>query len=336
MKSEENTFEFNNWIYTCRIFGSDIDYGKTGQKLEFELELDTPDYNEIPKTLTKHYSVDKYSVKSLLNRELYASHPRQLNDLYDCYHGFIDFSGMRLEDYLTYFKALKSEDEVRYLYEHDIKKLQFELSLYNATFTYCRIGTISMTEIDNDMCMWAHYSDSHKGFAIKFNTNQIENKFYGPFPVHYVDNYKRIDILKYGFILSFFYQSSLKSTKWIYEKEWRLLGEKEEMIIPGLHEPPNANDRCFQFDKSAIKEIILGFKFFEGIIAHRINNSTRYRLLFNDKNNLKYILLKEIYENYNDCLLLVELDNDNQFELIKLKIQIETINGLEIIVNYAT
>jgi hypothetical protein len=79
------------------------------------------------------------------------------------------------------------------------------------------IGVISFTEAIDNILMWSHYADAHRGMAIGFNPkhlffNDIQRMRYTTQRTNLREEFQNIK----GTELFF------KSDQWIYEKEWRL------------------------------------------------------------------------------------------------------------------
>ena len=108
-------------------------------------------------------------------------------------------------------------------------------------------GIGSLSEINNSQIMWEMYSNHYKGYCIEYDTSKNSNMKINTFPVIY-GNKKDTDILNIlvGIILeSIIYQLSKGSIKeidesvkyiyifltkykeWSFQKEWRILGEKD-------------------------------------------------------------------------------------------------------------
>ncbi len=122
------------------------------------------------------------------------------------------------------------------------------------------IGVLCLTEEKDNLLMWSHYADSHKGFCIKFDASHEffnqrrseSDEFYHLREVVYLDerpnktmsNMSGVDLLL------------LKSDIWAYEKEWRFCGVLNDSDYKIDSEPLNVH--LFKFPKSIIQEIILG------------------------------------------------------------------------------
>lgn len=98
-----------------------------------------------------------------------------------------------------------------------------------------KVGILSLSEINDDLLMWSHYSNGHKGICLEFLATDNTPFFGDAQPVRYNDQRPRFD---YGddkftqlekIILT-------KSAHWSYEKEWRILRHPERGGRP--HEFP--------------------------------------------------------------------------------------------------
>lgn len=174
---------------------------------------------------------------------------------------------------LAFFKSLpKSHQNAA---SKEFRK-NIELSLYKNEENYLNSATsafkefndnfikitrvLSLTETPNNILMWGHYSQSHRGFVIEFDR---ENYFF---------NQKKSETDEYGFLRKVNYQKELplnnpysaeqishfltKSLDWKYECEWRML-----LISTDSDKRIRIGDKIFDlyhFPTSAIKNIILG------------------------------------------------------------------------------
>lgn len=89
-----------------------------------------------------------------------------------------------------------------------------------------KFGVLALTEAPDDLLMWAHYSDCHRGFVLQldeshqfFAPQTFENQEFGLTKVEYTNERP---ILSYSTLNSptVLYR---KSPAWSYEKEWRLI-----------------------------------------------------------------------------------------------------------------
>lgn len=85
----------------------------------------------------------------------------------------------------------------------------------------------SMSEVDDDLLMWSHYADSHRGLCFVFDAQELCRQFPTTNPVQYQDERLSVRIgrdeprdLLDKLLMT-------KSTHWRYEKEWRSIGYRQ-------------------------------------------------------------------------------------------------------------
>lgn len=82
-------------------------------------------------------------------------------------------------------------------------------------------GILSLTEKPNNILMWSHYADAHKGFVIQFDT---DNSYFANAGLRKVEYSQERMILSASSI----HNSDVlyrKSLDWAYENEWRVVKE---------------------------------------------------------------------------------------------------------------
>ncbi|MGC9151571.1 MAG: DUF2971 domain-containing protein [Microbacter sp.] len=166
------------------------------------------------------------------------------------------------------------------------------------------MGLVSMSETSTDMLMWAHYS-RHDGFLVNFKVDSLKNKFQFLFPMNYIESLPDLQID--NTTLKFMISTNLKSSKWRYEKEWRLYYRSTPMLLPNvgyLHKEMNEKwirkarrtpkERKAKYDKCDINYVSLGYKFILEEDHLKIN---RQIILLNIKDKLKSKLVDYLIEN---------------------------------------
>lgn len=128
--------------------------------------------------LYKYRSTSKYSLEGLINNELYFSKYTDFNDPFEFSTPFPDLVK-------TYKKARK---EFREYYDNkeiskevflkltnlfktpskDILKKRFE-TLSEIKNNTQNMGILCLSQRDENILMWSHYAEDHKGFCIEFN-----------------------------------------------------------------------------------------------------------------------------------------------------------------------
>jgi Protein of unknown function (DUF2971) len=189
-----------------------------------------------PKKLYKYQPFSTLSLSNLTNRQIWFSKPTAFNDPFDCAMCF------RVGPW--------PDDEIGALYEslrtQFGKSLQFD-HLYmsdgrpNERFrTECASGAMKsladlrdmmvnergvacFSEKNDDVLMWGHYADGHRGFCLEFDTSF--EPFHKAFSVEYAREIPTVDpaVLRKtapdGSIVKMF---RTKFEAWSYEKEWRV------------------------------------------------------------------------------------------------------------------
>ena len=96
----------------------------------------------------------------------------------------------------------------------------------------------------NDILMWSHYSDKHRGVCLKFAGNRFENVIGEAQRVNYSVDFQLPSVWDNPGILVE-YAVLRKAECWRYEKEWRLVR-------------PGAAGTFAQFDPRSLSGLIFG------------------------------------------------------------------------------
>jgi hypothetical protein len=115
-------------------------------------------------------------------------------------------------------------------------------------------GLLCMAERNDDILMWSHYADSHKGICLEFEATSNTQLFCEAVPVKYADTYTAFPLLGGGrewvnrVLLT-------KSSHWKYEKEWRIT--RHGIVIGGVS-LVTRNVRLNRFSPNALRGVIFG------------------------------------------------------------------------------
>jgi hypothetical protein len=219
--------------------------------------------------LYKFHRINEYLTSLIENNSFWFSKPTEYNDPFD-----MQFSGnlkSTLEDYELMQKSIKqniqseyqtiSEKDLSELVSYSLTLLDFDKTINELlTLTLHRFGICCFTESVDNLLMWSHYTDSHKGVCLEFDENilfEIEKsrlvkiKYSNDFPIVNQTN----DIEK---------ALLTKSKCWEYENEFRLLSHKQGVVT---------------FPKQALKSIIFGAKAEESEVNRiiKIVNQSGYK-----------------------------------------------------------
>jgi hypothetical protein len=133
-----------------------------------------------------------------------------------------------------------------------------------------KVGVLSLTELPDNLLMWAHYAESHKGFVVGFDAEHPyfdarkhpDDMIRHLAPVVYTVDRPAAVLLNPSvaeqehaqrFASSFFLT---KSVDWQYEREWRMLRSVDEASD---RFDVNGEEVClFAFPPDAITDVIVG------------------------------------------------------------------------------
>jgi hypothetical protein len=202
--------------------------------------------DELPKTLYKYISWNnERSKRMLLQNCIYFTSASRFNDPFDCslnvqYENITDKELIeRIEDYL---KAEYPDRDDSVIQAQSLELLNSKAHLAYEVMAYTRkrqtdmmyenFGIFALTEFRDNILMWSHYADSHKGLCIGFDTNKLRKYFLkysessicsiSPFKINYEENYP---IIKFAPPYEDYFTKLLttKSMAWRYEQEWRFV-----------------------------------------------------------------------------------------------------------------
>lgn len=110
--------------------------------------------------------------------------------------------------------------------------------------TISKLGVCCLSQKYNNLLMWAHYGNDHKGVVLKFKMDKDLSFFSPLFKVDYCADFPKYNYFKNNKGLDHI-QVKTKSIDWAYEEEMRIIKEKE-----GL----------YQFNKIALFSIYFGLR----------------------------------------------------------------------------
>ena len=102
-------------------------------------------------------------------------------------------------------------------------------------------GVLSFSELGNDILMWSHYADGHRGICLKFRRDALKfpkgdvrpppfkNVFYEPESVSYSEAYPAISLVNLPPWEWYRAWLMTKSCHWRYEREWRIILQLEPL-----------------------------------------------------------------------------------------------------------
>jgi len=217
------------------------------KKTEIE-DIITNDLNEVlkNKTIYKYSNFETGLERIVLNKTLKFSHPSIFNDPFDCNEDLlkVDISAEVLDktiDELDINLTPSRREQIKKLYNNP-NTLSSMLKKHKDKF---KISCFS--KLNDEVLMWSHYADKHKGICIGFNfPYKYDDKFI-LCPVKYLDKMLPLDG-ETSTDRIFMYWLTAKSVRWRYEQEIRAITNSNS----------KETEEIIHYDKKFINEIIFG------------------------------------------------------------------------------
>ena len=208
------------------------------------------EYPKISK-LYKYYSYNSNSLSVLINRKVWFSRPASLNDPYDLGIDFVNYINSTDFRYMieTCCKLPSISSERRQELEKigrlernspDPVALSESWEKVNDKLRndLMNSGVFCMSELNDNILMWAHYANGHKGFCVEFarDSNSTLGNIEVTNPVVYSCDFPSPSPFSDEGRSSCFDDLFLtKSKDWAYEKEWRMINEEGDILlnVPG-------------------------------------------------------------------------------------------------------
>jgi len=253
--------------------------------------------------LYKYYSYNSNSLSVLINKRVWLSKPASLNDPFDLGIDFVHF--ISSIDFRYMIETCKNQPGISTDRKHELyrigelesispdpiaraeswaeanKKLRNDLK---------NSGVFCMSELSDNILMWSHYADCHKGFCVEFvrNPENLLGNIEITNPVIYSCNFPSPSPFSdEGRNSSFDDLFLTKSKDWSYEKEWRLINEKGDIALPL---PGNISAVIFGLKMSSMNKKTIRNIFSDNpnIIykqAEKVPNSFKLKIVEHESNN---------------------------------------------------
>jgi hypothetical protein len=167
----------------------------------------------------------------LAEASLYWRCPSAFNDPYDCAPVF-RLSPSR-EQFRAYLKDVarergaglaRAERQQLVTQGAKVSRLTYERALIAGNAErLAEIGICSLSEIGDDMLMWAHYADAHRGICLQFHVQPGDDYFDRALPVTYARDRPVITLPCRDMDAIIAPAFLTKADFWSYEREWRLI-----------------------------------------------------------------------------------------------------------------
>jgi len=214
----------------------------------------------IPRRLYKYQNIKPETLDGLQNHALWFSSPDRFNDPFDCNVScFIGRNRRDFEERLEAFFGRTKENTIVRMFGKSAAGWRSKNKVLMDIFRlFCRSRTrvCCLSASCNNVVMWAHYANQHKGMCLMFNSHKSGLIRDNVLPVQYYDKYpsdlvdaRRID--DWGMLTK--HLLAAKSSAWSYEQEWRAFRVNDS----------NADDTkgaLYKYDPSLLSGVVFGIK----------------------------------------------------------------------------
>lgn len=227
-----------------------------------------------PQLLYKYRTIDK--AKEILNNfSFWFATPDSFNDPFDC--GLSENQTPSLDDARKHFRNLGVEkgaiERSIEIFQREPERLVELVKNAKEASIYSK-GVLSLSEKYDDILMWSHYSENHKGVVFGLEMLADLAFFTTPIRIEYKDSYGELNYLAEP-QKSTIDTLKIKSSQWAYESEIRVYKEQaglrkiDEKAIRRIYFGVNAT----QENVDEIREIcrakgLARVEFFKGKKAH--------------------------------------------------------------------
>lgn len=203
-----------------------------------------------PPVLYKYYAFDEWTKNIFERNEIYFQSPDRFNDPFDSkiaytYEGTEE---QRIRRVIEWWRKRlprdKKEEELHLKAVDVVKKCQdipcvLATSKRSAERIRKQMGIFCMTRKKDNILMWSHYADEHRGFCLEFKT---ENPFFERVRLIKKENYRKdrpcLNLIEHLNPEDIEDALLTKAKGWKYEHEWRIIDHEKG---PGVQTyPPEA------------------------------------------------------------------------------------------------
>jgi len=263
--------------------------------------------NEPPKILYKYRPCDKYNEDIILGNELYLPRPSTFNDPFDCRGRIVldgtdeELRGFLRDHVMTTMKIAPENVEsiLDRLFSDDRAQMYRSEQFSRQVSEHLRNGmeVLCMSEVRDNIVMWSHYADHHKGLCLGFSTEnsgllraaeKVEYK--STLPVLNVLRASREDV-NGGLV-------GTKFSAWDYEREWRVV------------RAATAHQR-YPLPRGTLVEVVFGWR----IPAH--DRRQIVRMVHYSRTQVKYFQAREDERAYALQIVPVPLSDERIREALE-------------------
>lgn len=202
--------------------------------------------NQYPATLYKYRPNNKYTDDIFTSSALFFPTPPSFNDPFDCQIQPVEPTR---EDVMTWVRQQNpaaSPVDILTACNRITSNLPGFRDMINESMRKFinKSGLTCFTTKHDNLLMWAHYTESHKGYCLKFDLTKDPLFFLTPLKVQYGPTYPVYNhMTDSGEIAK--KVLAVKSDHWAYEEEWRVF-------------KPGQGNQKIPFKREALTEVLFG------------------------------------------------------------------------------
>jgi len=217
--------------------------------------------------LYKYKPINCYLYDILENNRLYLTNPTELNDPFDCRPN-ISWEG-NTKDWERWIEGMYYSLDMKKQLKNNIELLKYDSKKLSevAINEMKKLLVLCFTEINDNILMWTHYADNHRGVCLAFKTT-IEKNMLG---ILFEDSALKVPIhnVRKGFIRTMRVNYTIdmppaynplegdisKAMKFAYTKHIDWSYEKERRITLTTF---IASSNFLNFNKNVLQKVIFG------------------------------------------------------------------------------
>lgn len=161
--------------------------------------------------------------------ELYFSSPSDFNDPFDCLV-HLDFKRIKKDEFWRYYdnvlarKTNLTQQERKESFETAYASKEIEnIFVHSLQNSFNSRGVYSLSSKNDDILMWSHYSDGHRGYCFELDELKIEAQ-----KVKYKKRFPKFNLFGNDMLLKILLFT--KPLPWKYEREWRYFSKESGPI----------------------------------------------------------------------------------------------------------
>ncbi len=244
--------------------------------------------SQTPDRVARFYGNVEFALDTNANRQLTFIHVSKLNDPFDPYFFFETQFDDKYDALISYVRTAHPNDFGWFIQNVPLERWNktideirtFLESMRQSTFLLSTSGLSAERHPRDDLHMWGHYGNGHRGVLIEFDTNELKKcaktandladkktnnvdqvfvkveyrQKLRPLAAEDIFSFYKSDNLgKYrATTLEAYFKSTLgvKSTEWKHEDEWRMLWHNDETRL---------KVQRMKISEAAVKNVYIGF-----------------------------------------------------------------------------